>query len=764
MTITALPALNQTVSTFRDDADLYFNTELPQFSIDLDNGWSEMNASTILAVQEAQFTANQVTLATQQAQAAALSAGSVGAIAWVSGTTYATGVSRYSPLDSQVYRRIIAGAGTTDPSLDKVNWSVVNSLPNQNIVLPTNNLPQIRPSLSLDFTNAQTVDPRVTFTRASTATRTNNKGLIEVVPVGIPRIDYDPISLACKGLLVEEARTNILTYSEDFKNGTWTVTSAIVLPNTITSPSGANNASRLSTLIAGVANTGLIDQGVTSVTVSTVYTFSVYIKAGTSPISTLNFYRSSPFSQTLLTITWSTFSAVASGTDLISSSFVAVGNGWYRASLTMNSGTSTGMVSRIYVRDQGTSNVVNEYCYIWGAQLEAGAFPTTYQPSTETFTGRTSIGTYYGSNGLLQTALSGVARLNYNPMNLTVQPKLLLEAAATNLLVYSTDIAGTSWSNVTTVYSVATSSVVDLAGTLTAKRFTKTAVADSVFARQNVTISSGVTYVASVWCYVPTQAGISSFGFNFDLNDIESSAVTTSTVFDQWIRLSAVRTTTGARSAIDFAMVVNGTSPAPTGFIFHAFGAQLEVGAFPTSYIPTTVSSVSRSADTSTSTSNPRLADVATMTGVNFSSWYRQDEGTFVVGFRSLSPTTLGFERVFSADDSTNNNIITLLKQNGSGAYYSTINASNIVQAIFSTPTIQVNTLNAVSLTYKTNSFGQSSNGTLALSDTSGSVPTVTRFGFNDPANGVQGGHYIQYLTYYPEGLSGVELQALSRQ
>lgn len=60
--------------------------------------------------------------ATSQA-AAAIAA--VNATAWVSGTTYAIGNVRYSPINGQSYRRITAGAGTTDPSLDTVNWSPV---------------------------------------------------------------------------------------------------------------------------------------------------------------------------------------------------------------------------------------------------------------------------------------------------------------------------------------------------------------------------------------------------------------------------------------------------------------------------------------------------------------------------------------------------------------------------------------------------------------------------------------------------------------
>jgi hypothetical protein len=73
-------------------------------------------------------------------------------------------------------------------------------------------------SLLFDFANSQTVDPRITFTRASSATRVNSSGTIVTASTDVARIDYDPVTLACKGLLFEEARTNLLTYSEQFDN------------------------------------------------------------------------------------------------------------------------------------------------------------------------------------------------------------------------------------------------------------------------------------------------------------------------------------------------------------------------------------------------------------------------------------------------------------------------------------------------------------------------------------------------------------------
>ncbi len=61
----------------------------------------------------------------------------------------------------------------------------------------------------------------LSFTRASVATRVNAAGLIETVPVDTMRLDDDPITLAQKGLLIEEARSNSIFRSNEFTNSTW---------------------------------------------------------------------------------------------------------------------------------------------------------------------------------------------------------------------------------------------------------------------------------------------------------------------------------------------------------------------------------------------------------------------------------------------------------------------------------------------------------------------------------------------------------------
>ena len=69
-------------------------------------------------------------------------------------------------------------------------------------------VPVVLPTLNLDFANSQSLDERITFSRGSIGTRVNRNGLIETIPANQPRFDFDPISGECRGLLIEESRSN----------------------------------------------------------------------------------------------------------------------------------------------------------------------------------------------------------------------------------------------------------------------------------------------------------------------------------------------------------------------------------------------------------------------------------------------------------------------------------------------------------------------------------------------------------------------------
>jgi hypothetical protein len=211
------------------------------------------------------------------------------------------------------------------------------------------------------------------FTRASSATRVNKEGLIEVVGSNEPRIDY--LNNADGHLLLEPSRTNLQVYSEEFDNAAWTKENVTATANNLISPDGSQNADIL-TENTSTSRHRISDAVTTS---AGSYTYSVFAKS----------------SNRNLVINAATAIGARAGFDLsngtvgnVSSGSASIedyGNGWYRCIVT---GTSTGVTQGIYLQMQvgyidenytgdGSSNIA-----IWGAQLEAGSYATSYIPTS----------------------------------------------------------------------------------------------------------------------------------------------------------------------------------------------------------------------------------------------------------------------------------------------------------------------------------------------------------------------------------------------
>lgn len=245
----------------------------------------------------------------------------------------------------------------------------------------------LTPLVNLNF-GGSTLDSRITFTRASSATRVNSSGLIESVAAGVPRFDYDPITLACRGLLIEESRTNLLTYSQEFDVASvWVPLGASISANTTTAPDGTTTADKL---VESTANTFHYVSSNASVSAGSV-TASIYVKAAGRTAVQLNVSdgTNTVFCRFDLSAgTFITNATINSGTAYSSpvSTATSVGNGWYRISIgvatTVGAATTFGIYcfngASSYTGD-GTSGL-----FLWGAQLEAGAFPTSYVPTTTT--------------------------------------------------------------------------------------------------------------------------------------------------------------------------------------------------------------------------------------------------------------------------------------------------------------------------------------------------------------------------------------------
>jgi hypothetical protein len=251
------------------------------------------------------------------------------------------------------------------------------------------------------------------FTRSGSATRINSQGLIESVANGVSRLNYPMIDGVVKGCphhILEPQRTQLLQYSEDFSQSYWGKTASTITSNATISPDGSLNADKL---VEGTTTGEKFTQTITSVSNTTIYTASVFVKfAGREWIRLTD-------AQSSNRIHFNTKTGVfgsATGT-VISYESTLLGDGWYKLSLTTTS-VATAYAMRIVLAENdndvsytgdGTSGV-----YIYGAQLEQGSYPTSYIPtngstvtrSAETATGSGDASTFNSEQGVLMAEIS----------------------------------------------------------------------------------------------------------------------------------------------------------------------------------------------------------------------------------------------------------------------------------------------------------------------------------------------------------------------
>ena len=244
-----------------------------------------------------------------------------------------------------------------------------------------NNFPNVRPSLTVDFRNSETVDPRLASVRASTATFTDQFGVIQTALSNVPRITFDPVTGECLGLMREAQRTNLLIYSQDFSNAAWTKTNLTVESNVILAPDGTLTADKL---IADATTTTHRVQRTIYYALNT-YTESVYAQAGENRFIQLAiaYYAQSTFD-------WSNFDLINGTVQSFGSAIgkiTNIGNGWFRCETIKNTGSGAGK-TYIAIATSLSSSLLPIYLgdgvsglYIWGSQLEVGAYASSYIPT-----------------------------------------------------------------------------------------------------------------------------------------------------------------------------------------------------------------------------------------------------------------------------------------------------------------------------------------------------------------------------------------------
>jgi hypothetical protein len=211
-----------------------------------------------------------------------------------------------------------------------------------------------------------TTDGQLTFTRASTATRVNASGLIETVSSGVPRLDYQ--GSTCPKILLEPQRTNIATQSNNYSGFNKGADTGVTL-NSTTSPDGTSNA----TLVYCINTTtnGYIAQGFTGSS-STLYTVSFYAKKKELDLVYIKNVNDTG-GQSYFNLTTGV-ATLLTGIDSVS--MTAVGNGWYRC-VAKSTSASTNVQWIPIIKGNA-----NQGLYIYGLQIEAGAYETSLIPTS----------------------------------------------------------------------------------------------------------------------------------------------------------------------------------------------------------------------------------------------------------------------------------------------------------------------------------------------------------------------------------------------
>jgi hypothetical protein len=235
-------------------------------------------------------------------------------------------------------------------------------------------------------------------TRATTATRVNASGLIEVVASGIPRLDY-PLGGGCPALLVEPSGSNLVAQSQNWLASGWrsdataNVTTVSATTGTL-DPLGTNTANAISPTSGNTSHTKVGNDSATSFTSGTVYTASAFFKQGVGNAGRYVqiFWAPTRFASN----TFANFDLQLGTVALVTGSTVTAdienyGNGWYRCRCTntcISAGTGANGISIALIETSGSTRAsiftgtTTDILYGWGAQLETGSIATSYIPTT----------------------------------------------------------------------------------------------------------------------------------------------------------------------------------------------------------------------------------------------------------------------------------------------------------------------------------------------------------------------------------------------
>jgi len=505
--------------------------------------------------------------------------------------------------------------------------------------------------------------------------------------------------------LIEKVRTNLVLQSNTFST-TWANDDS-----TETSGQAGYDGTTNAWLLSKTAANGRIGQ---VLTVSGLATFSIYAKAGTDSWVRLASSDAGVYAYFNLGT-----GAVGTTGGSTTAAITSVGNGWYRCSI---SGNSSFTFFNIWVADgnndtSGTSGNI----LIQSAQVETGDIAT--QPILTT-TAAVSVG-----------PVANVPRLDYLG---STCPRLILEPQRQNLITFSEQMNNAAWTAVSCTVSANVATSPD--GYTNADSISTTAANSFFGAAAAVTISADAsTYTQSIFVKWVSGSevvklrtaltGGTSVAKESSINIRTGVVVSTDTTAQVvsygsgWYRIShqITNNSTNTNAVYQFYPTNDGTNTN----VIYLWGAQLEAGAYATSYIPTLAASATRG------------ADACSKTGI--SSLIGQTEGTLY--FEGSASDLATFKRIAISSGSYTSSVYIDFRNDGSVVASSWASAGLVLyQAV--TPSNPL-TRNKYAIAYKSNDWAVYVNGTLAASQSTGaatfnSTLNTVEFalGGNDPFTG----------------------------
>ena len=599
----------------------------------------------------------------------------------------------------------------------------------------SDNFPAVRPVFQSDFANGGKIDPRATFSRASTGTF-----------VGTDKV------LSSENLLLQ-------SQSFDTTWGTGPGHLTGTPSGGQTAPDGTSTAFIATADTSGSSLTPYVNQTI-SLSASTTYTMVGHLKAGTATHGFISFRGSNGNSAyAMVNFSGGTVSHGSSG-DFTSpsSSVTALGSSWFRVTLTATTGTSlSSQVAVIGISDgtapssAGYASYVpsGETLYLWGAQISSTNTNAYDSPTT------TQIARSYQTK--LQTAASGAARFEHSATD-GQSMGCLIEGQSTNLLAESTDFSG-SWQILNASKSL---EAIAPNGALNAIAFREgTNSSEKRLLRYytggggSVTISIYAKILGNARRLVIREANASAQYATFDLvtGTKVSGLGSIESVGNGWFRCQLNLSTTGTTQAAGFYTVPADGNYEDREYAGDGYSGlllampQAEDQSHASRWISTTSSTATRAAD---SMSIP-IADTG----------YTGGPVSVNAEFNANSVSS-GTPRVFSLKNGSNV-IISYVTSGGSLQTFADVDGTNSVNASVKSG-LAANTDYKMAISYGTDDYQGACGGDLGTSDTACALPDLESgtlyLGSQDGSHFLNGN--LKRLSLFSEALTDANLQAIT--